>query len=226
MDSIGKFEPNSRRDMEDSKTAPLSSKEKQRRYAHTMAEKKRRDAIREGYDNLADLVPACKQVDPLSTTSKLSKAVILSKTIEYMENISEKTAEDEQTLEKLQKEATGLKIMLQNYESILKSHRQANGYQSTNVADTVKIDLFKNLCDELFLTFDSEVLCDNFQNLSSGMLHWSERHCKPEHLHHIFEPGISSEERHPNPMRIVYQPEVVYHNHNYQPKGNSYDPRR
>ena len=37
------------------------------------------------------------------------------------------------------------------------------------------------------------------------MLHWSERHCKPEHLHHIFEPGISSEERHPNPMRIVYQ---------------------
>ena len=44
-----------------------------------------------------------------------------------------------------------------------------------------------------------------FQNLSSGMLHWSERHCKPEHLHHIFEPGISSEERHPNPMRIVYQ---------------------
>lgn len=78
------------------------------------------------------LVPTCKDVDPLST-SKLSKAVILSKTIDYIELISKEGEDDQECLNKLQKEATGLKIQLGNYENIIKSHRISPSYQSTNV---------------------------------------------------------------------------------------------
>ena len=37
-----------------------SDKKQRRKEAHTQAEKKRRDSIRRGYDELAELVPACR----------------------------------------------------------------------------------------------------------------------------------------------------------------------
>lgn len=37
-----------------------SDKKQRRKEAHTQAEKKRRDSIRRGYDELAALVPACR----------------------------------------------------------------------------------------------------------------------------------------------------------------------
>lgn len=46
----------------ESKTSPLSYKER-RREAHTQAEQKRRDAIKKGYDTLQELVPTCQQND-------------------------------------------------------------------------------------------------------------------------------------------------------------------
>ena len=37
-----------------------NDKKQRRKEAHTQAEKKRRDSIRRGYDELAELVPACR----------------------------------------------------------------------------------------------------------------------------------------------------------------------
>lgn len=200
-----------------------SKKDNLRKKAHTAAEKKRRDAIRQGYDDLAELVPSCKDVDPLSS-SKLSKAVIMSRTIDYMELISKESDKNQESLNKLQKDATGLKIQLGNYESIIKSHHVANAYQSTNIADATKLELFQRFCDELFLTFDSEVECDNFQNLSRGMLLWSERHCKPEQLHHLFDNGVRDLARNDRTqIRVIYP--GPQQDHNYA-KEHVYDSRR
>ena len=58
------------------------------------------------------LVPTCKEGDSLSA-SKLSKATILSKTIDYIEYITNEADEDHQSLEKLQKEATGKNYIVQ-----------------------------------------------------------------------------------------------------------------
>ena len=55
-----------------------------RREAHTIAEQKRRDAIKKGYDVLQELVPICQNNDP-TQSHKLSKATVLQKSIDYIQ---------------------------------------------------------------------------------------------------------------------------------------------
>lgn len=74
--------PNSDDDDSDNKNSPLSYKER-RREAHTQAEQKRRDAIKKGYDTLQELVPTCQQTD--NSGYKLSKAIVLQKSIDYIQ---------------------------------------------------------------------------------------------------------------------------------------------
>lgn len=169
------------------------TREVARKQAHTAAEKKRRDAIRRGYDDLAVLVPACVDADKnqLSTT-KLSKATILSKTIDYIEAIKAEEADQQEKLNKLQYEAQGQKIVLQNYETMIKTQRLNSGQQSIPNNDHIKVGYFKAFCNELFKSFDGEVNSKNFETLSRGMLHWSERHCQREYLQHLFN-TIASE---------------------------------
>ncbi|CAG5099321.1 Oidioi.mRNA.OKI2018_I69.XSR.g16444.t1.cds [Oikopleura dioica] len=172
---------------QDEELGQLLTREIARKQAHTAAEKKRRDAIRRGYDDLGALVPTCVQAgkNQLSTT-KLSKATILSKTIDYIELIKEEEAAQQEQLSKLQYEAQGQKIVLQNYETMIKNQRLNPSQQSISSNDQVKVNYFKSLCDELFKSFDAEVDCKSFATLSRGMLHWSERHCQKEHIAHLF----------------------------------------
>lgn len=74
--------PNSEDDDSDNKNSPMTYKER-RREAHTQAEQKRRDAIKKGYDNLQGLVPPRQQTD--SSGYKLSKAIVLQRSIEYIQ---------------------------------------------------------------------------------------------------------------------------------------------
>lgn len=68
---------------ENSQNTSLNYKER-RREAHTQAERKRRDAIKRGYDSLQDLVPTCQQNE--TSGYKLSKATVNRKN--FSENIS------------------------------------------------------------------------------------------------------------------------------------------
>ncbi|XP_036612531.1 max-like protein X isoform X2 [Trichosurus vulpecula] len=52
-----------------------------RRRAHTQAEQKRRDAIKRGYDDLQAIVPTCQQQDFSIGSQKLSKAIVLQKSM-------------------------------------------------------------------------------------------------------------------------------------------------
>nr|XP_025842834.1 max-like protein X isoform X1 [Vulpes vulpes] len=52
-----------------------------RRRAHTQAEQKRRDAIKRGYDDLQTIVPTCQQQDFSIGSQKLSKAIVLQKSM-------------------------------------------------------------------------------------------------------------------------------------------------
>ena len=65
-------------DDEDSDQKSTVSYKERRREAHTMAEQKRRDAIKKGYEELQSLVPTCAQQDSVSSY-KLSKATILQR---------------------------------------------------------------------------------------------------------------------------------------------------
>ncbi|CAG2184199.1 unnamed protein product, partial [Oppiella nova] len=137
-----------------------------RREAHTQAEQKRRDAIKRGYEDLQHLVPACSQYD--STTSyKLSKAAILSRSIEHINHMSKDMSAQEKELQRLRKEVVGLSIMKSNYEKMVQLHQQSQpGLQTNQITDDVKFGIFEAIFDNLFQSFDKSVEVTNFTQLS------------------------------------------------------------
>ncbi|XP_048580345.1 max-like protein X isoform X2 [Nematostella vectensis] len=142
-----------------------SSSKQNRRFAHSVAEQKRRDAIKKGYDDLQSIVPTC-QHSTSAGSPKLSKAIILQRTIEYVSFMHHQRKKHEEELEKLRKEVLALKIMKQNYEQIARAHA----------------DQFKAILDNQFVTFDGTVVVNDFDSLSSGIFHWLEEYCKPQYF--------------------------------------------
>ena len=63
-------------------------------------------------------------------TQKLSKATILSKTIDYIERITDEKKRDENELQKLNREVKGLKIQFDEYSRLIKKTRSNPQYQS------------------------------------------------------------------------------------------------
>ncbi|XP_075436527.1 max-like protein X [Ascaphus truei] len=82
-----------------------------RRRAHTQAEQKRRDSIKKGYDDLQSIVPTCQQQDCSIGTQKLSKAVVLQKTIDYIQFLHKEKKKQEDDVSTLRKEVMALSIM-------------------------------------------------------------------------------------------------------------------
>ena len=76
-----------------------------RREAHTAAEQKRRDAIKKGYDSLQELVPQCQQTD--QSGHKVSKAVVLQKSIDFIQHLANQKKKQESELSSLRKEVSG-----------------------------------------------------------------------------------------------------------------------
>ncbi|KAJ6660501.1 hypothetical protein lerEdw1_017498 [Lerista edwardsae] len=82
-----------------------------RRRAHTQAEQKRRDAIKKGYDDLQTIVPTCQQQDFSIGCQKLSKAIVLQKTIDYIQFLHKEKKKQEEEVSTLRKDVMALKIM-------------------------------------------------------------------------------------------------------------------
>ncbi|XP_053555247.1 max-like protein X isoform X2 [Bombina bombina] len=156
-----------------------------RRQAHTQAEQKRRDAIKKGYDDLQSIVPTCQQQDCSIGSQKLSKAVVLQKTIDYIQFLHKEKKKQEEEVSTLRKEVMALKIMKSNYEQIVKAH-QNNPHEGTDqVSDQVKFGVFQGIMDSLFQTFNASISVNSFQELSACVFSWIEEHCKPQTLHDI-----------------------------------------
>ncbi|EDW98514.1 max-like protein X [Drosophila teissieri] len=159
----------------------LSYKER-RREAHTQAEQKRRDAIKKGYDSLQELVPRCQPND--SSGYKLSKALILQKSIEYIGYLNQQKLKQEDEGSALQKEVTALRIIKNGYENMLQ-HQQANpGPEEARLTDEAKFNVFQAIMEEMFETFQ-HIPMENFKQLTTGIIPWLEEHCKPHILRNI-----------------------------------------
>ncbi|EDW45236.1 max-like protein X [Drosophila sechellia] len=159
----------------------LSYKER-RREAHTQAEQKRRDAIKKGYDSLQELVPRCQTND--SSGYKLSKALILQKSIEYIGYLNQQKLKQEDEGSALQKEVTALRIIKNGYENMLQ-HQQANpGPEEARLTDEAKFQVFQAIMEEMFETFQ-HIPMENFKQLTTGIIPWLEEHCKPHILRNI-----------------------------------------
>ncbi|XP_023026816.1 helix-loop-helix-leucine zipper transcription factor bigmax [Leptinotarsa decemlineata] len=162
----------------DSRASPMSYKER-RREAHTQAEQKRRDAIKKGYDNLQELVPTCQQTDV--SGYKPSKAIILQRSIDYIQYLQLQKKKQEEERNALRKEVVALRIMQTNYEQIVRAQQSQPGHSKTQISDEVKFSVFQFILDQLFITFCG-VSSNNFSELSAGVFSWLEECCKPQTL--------------------------------------------
>jgi len=172
-------------DDEDSESSkvPTSYKDR-RREAHTVAEQKRRDAIKKGYDELQNIVPTCAQQDAISS-QKISKATVLQRSIDYMQFLNGQKKKQEEELDQLRKEVMALKIMKANYEHIVKTHQSAPSQGQNQVSDQVKFQVFSNIMDSLFQSFNRCISIQNFAELSACVFSWLEEYCKPQTLREL-----------------------------------------
>jgi len=167
-------------DDDDSDSKNSQSYKERRREAHTAAEQKRRDAIKKGYDSLQELVPTCQQTD--ASGHKVSKAVVLQKSIDYIQYLAVQKKKQETDLNSLRKEVVALQIMRANYEQLVKAHQRAPQVQEDLVPDEVKFQVFQIFMDSLFQSFNQQVSMNNFAELSGCVFSWIEEQCKPGDL--------------------------------------------
>ncbi|XP_059725477.1 max-like protein X isoform X2 [Haemorhous mexicanus] len=175
-------------DDEDSDCAQESPKDTykdQRRRAHTQAEQKRRDAIKKGYNDLQAIVPTCEQQDFSISSQKLSKAIVLQKTIDYIQFLHKEKKKQEEEVSTLRKDVMALKIMKVNYEQIVKAHQDNPNEGKNQISDEVKFNVFQGIMDSLFQSFNASVSVTSFQELSACVFSWIEEHCKPQTLRDI-----------------------------------------
>ncbi|NXV74525.1 MLX protein, partial [Atlantisia rogersi] len=156
-----------------------------RRRAHTQAEQKRRDAIKKGYDDLQAIVPTCEQQDFSIGSQKLSKAIVLQKTIDYIQFLHKEKKKQEEEVSTLRKDVMALKIMKVNYEQIVKAHQDNPNEGKDQVSDEVKFNVFQGIMDSLFQSFNASISVTSFQELSACVFSWIEEHCKPQTLRDI-----------------------------------------
>lgn len=114
----------------------LNYKER-RREAHTQAEQKRRDAIKKGYDSLQDLVPSCQKTD-FTSSYKLSKALILQKSIDYIIYLNQQKSKQENEYATLQKEVIALRIIEGSYLHMLQHEQTDPGPEEVRLSDDTK----------------------------------------------------------------------------------------
>ncbi|XP_070585371.1 max-like protein X isoform X2 [Erythrolamprus reginae] len=156
-----------------------------RRRAHTQAEQKRRDAIKKGYDDLQAIVPTCQQQDFSIGSQKLSKAIVLQKTIDYIQFLHKEKKKQEEEVSTLRKDVLALKIMKVNYEDIVKAHQDNPNEGKNQICDQVKFNVFQGIMDSLFQSFNASISVTSFQELSACVFSWIEEHCKPQTLRDI-----------------------------------------
>jgi hypothetical protein len=106
-----------------------------KRDIHTLNEQRRRDIIKHGYAELADLVPTCK---PGASGVKLSRAVLLQKALDYIQFLQSQSTRHEDQLLKLRREVEALRIMKENYEQIARTHCSTPSSDAPQVPDHVK----------------------------------------------------------------------------------------
>ncbi|XP_039248660.1 max-like protein X [Styela clava] len=167
---------------DDSSERPLKFRQK-RREAHTLAEKRRRDNIKKGYDELQTLVP--KLHSETVGSQKVSKAVMLQRSIDYIEYLEKERKKQTEDLEKLRKKEQSLSIMKSNYEQIVKAHQSNPANSNHQLSDQVKFEVFQRIMDTLFVSFNSSISVASFQELSHCVFSWIEEQCTPQSLRDI-----------------------------------------
>ncbi|NXI50707.1 MLX protein, partial [Chloroceryle aenea] len=137
-------------------------------------------SLQKGYDDLQAIVPTCEQQDFFIGSQKLSKAIVLQKTIDYIQFLHKEKKKQEEEVSTLRKDVMALKIMKVNYEQIVKAHQDNPNESKEQVSDEMKFNVFQSIMDSLFQSFNASISVTSFQELSACVFSWIEEHCNPQ----------------------------------------------
>lgn len=168
-------------DEEDLKTQNDDSSEEykqRRRAAHLRAEQKRRNAIKQGYDDLKEILPC--PAHEQAGLQRASKAVILQRTIDYVQTLKKQTSQQSERVKKLENEAKGLRIMKEQLTQFVGSPNNVNsGSLNNEISDAARFAIFRGIMDELYSSFEPNVSVNDFATLSGSTFRWLEQYCTP-----------------------------------------------
>eukprot|EP00127_Corallochytrium_limacisporum_P004511 Clim_evm11s166 gene=Clim_evmTU11s166 len=162
------------------KTDTSLSKNEARRQAHIVAEQKRRNNIRSGFDDLQALIPACNTRIP---NQKQSKTAIIGKTIAHIESLeksrSQLQAEVNEMMEELMTlraiEAKQMQLTSLAQQRQLKMIKESNTSTSTVEQDNLTLfNAFRSAADLLFAGFQKNVDLTDFDTLTGTIRNWME----------------------------------------------------
>lgn len=157
-----------------------------RRQSHITAEQKRRGNIKSGFDQLQSLVVNVSAYP----SGKVSKTIILEKTLEYIRHVHQERDEREQKMDTLKKEieqltttiarcqeqlpASGVPVTRQRFEENRQRFRE---YVQRNTLQNYKFWVFGVILQQLFESYNSMVSTGSMEELCHTVEAWFDQNC-------------------------------------------------
>uniref|UniRef100_A0A915KY54 ADP-ribosylation factor 1-like 2 n=1 Tax=Romanomermis culicivorax TaxID=13658 RepID=A0A915KY54_ROMCU len=156
---------------DNSSQSDVGSSTDRKKRVHLKCEKLRREAIKNGYKDLKNLLP--NEVAPLGF--KMTNASILYRAVDYLRELTQTDEQQKEEIKNLKSQLVALQLICQNYEhlSVEQEHSTVSGHNHS--LSTLKYTMFTNLMDELYKSFDSTVSTDNYEVLTRSLLSWLEQ---------------------------------------------------
>ncbi|KNC77872.1 hypothetical protein SARC_09682 [Sphaeroforma arctica JP610] len=184
-----------------SRSSDKDANHETRRSAHILAEQKRRNNIKVGFEELQQIIPSC-QVTP---NSKFSKASILQKAIDYVGYLIRQKTGLLDELNKLRKEVQQLRSIIDEYNKLGGTNEIEERAKMFNEAvegfneipdmyskDNIKFFVFCHVVDKLFESFNAKVSLESSEVFSKTLLEWFEQYCAPDALRETFMISLQS----------------------------------
>ena len=188
MDScptVGEAEEDS--DIEVEEEQPLAKKRftgdtkpNRMKIAHSTAEKKRRDAIKDAYTNLTSAISVASEEEK----TKLTRAEVLDLAYFRVEALKTTIESKKSERDALRKKLSALKVISQAYQSMPKTSEKSSIPPDLNsvVSNNIKLKLFTTLILKQFESFSGVINTENFQTLATSLFYWVEVHWRPVDL--------------------------------------------
>jgi len=154
-------------DAEEEKFAPDSTDKKKQ--THLRCERQRREAINSGYAELKQLLPS--HMAPLGC--KTTNASILYRACDYIRQLQGELNKSNEEVSKQKQQLMALQIICAQYEQL--AMEQEDGGIGSNGGSNLKIQMFVNLMEEWFRSFDGQVSTESYPALTKSFLSWLER---------------------------------------------------
>lgn len=164
-----------------------------RRRAHLASEKKRRNNLKDAFDEIKEMIPQCRNFPH----SKNSKEAVLRKACDYIRYLHIQRAQMTEEIKQLRGAVAQHGIEVKPQPPTAAAVEQGN---DSTFPPGAKMLVLLYLVDALYETFMSHVSVRSPEEFSVTLLTFFQQHCTPEKLHAKVLSGLHSMARNFSPI--------------------------